>query len=556
MTVLRELITLLGYDVDEAGVVKAEKIFDGLKSAANAVVTAVAAGTAAVTAIVAETVVATRETTRWASALQVTNQEIEELGFAAERVGAETEDVGDFLKELAVKAGDARDGSGDLQKAFQKLGVRITDARGKIRPVTDLFNEVADGIAKTQDASERIFLADILGSDAGTKLLPLLARGSAGIQSLRDEAVQLGFVLDKDAVEATRRMSVNWQVLLKILLSVRRRIATGIIPVLNEVIERFIAWFKANRDLVDGGLARLVEFLVSAVRAVETFVEMLLKLRRTIIDNQRSIAVFAGILLTLLVPSLFAVAKAYGAVTLAAIRTAVAAAAPFVGLLVLAGLVALFIEDVFVLVSGGESAIGNLFEAFTKSAQDPQAHWLVVGLASIIGLIRDAIFEIDAFFKIVFGQALAGEGVVDGFVRTLKMAGEGVVLFFENVGRSIYESISNALRDALEAVPIPDRLLELAGPGSFFGDVVTGVTDALAGGGPLSSVSPSNAPALPPGGGTAVTATFASPNISITVDGSSADPTAIADETARRVSEETERSQRQAFRELTGGVVR
>lgn len=532
MPVLRELITVLGFDVDDAGAAQAEKLFDGLKKGALAIVGAAGAGALAIGAIVHETVRGAEETNKWAKALGVTTQELEQLNFAAERAGAQEEDLSDFLKELAIRSNDAIGGSKDMAAAFAQLGVRLTDARGKVRPVVDLFGDVAEGISKTQNAASRTFLADTLGSDAGTRLLPLLIKGRDGIRDLRLEAESLGFVLDQNTIETSQRVARQWQVLGKITLGLRRQIASKLLPTVGDLTGRLIDWLVANRELIGQGINKLVLILQKSI-------DLIFKLGRLISDNRRFILLLAGVLTASLIPALFLLAKAYGLVGLAALRTALVAAAPFLFVIALAVLIALVIEDVFIFVKGGESAIGNFFDAFAREAMKPDAHWVVQTLFTIIKATKEAIEAVDLFFSGFFEQA----SELGGITEALKDMFSTAVAFWRRqvieFGKFLLAKIDGFLRD----VKVPDFLVRLAGPAS---PLIRNL------GGP--GVPPA-APSAGAGGSTQIG--IGPRSVEVKVDASSTtDPQAVADATAKKVGQILEDDRRETARVLAPQVSR
>ena len=286
-------------------------------------------------------------------------------------------------------------------------------------------------------------------------------------------------------------------------------------------------------------------------------------------ENKRFLIILAVVLTALVFPALLTVAKGYALVALAAIKTALVAAAPFLLIIALAILIALVIEDVFVFVSGGESAIGNLFDFFTKAAQEPGSHWMIQVLADIMAAIVFVIDSINDFFKIFFDQAAAGGGIVEGLIRTLSMAGEGVVLlfknileaitdaltgageamisFFKDVGKAIFESIEKAIKDALKLLPGGGRIGEFAfgGAGELLGRAFGGD-------------DPSTAPPRPPGGGgSLVQNAIGGRSVSVAVDASSTtDPQAVADATAQKVGQVLEDDRRETARTLAPTVNR
>jgi lambda family phage tail tape measure protein len=58
--------------------------------------------------------------------------------------GGKMEDAGQILGKLNQSINEAAGGNENLQKAFQNLGVYVTDAAGAIRPTTDILKDITD----------------------------------------------------------------------------------------------------------------------------------------------------------------------------------------------------------------------------------------------------------------------------------------------------------------------------------------------------------------------------------------------------------------------------
>lgn len=544
MPVLRELITVLGFDVDDAAAARAEQTFDGLKKGALAVVGATVAITAALALMVKETITAGDEAATTGERLGITAKEVQELSFAAERSGVPIAQLNQGLRSLQRRAADSIGQVNEFAKGFAALGVRVTDANGKLKPTVELLGEVATAFQGITDEGQRTALAMKVAGDGGAALLPLFLQGAKGIDALRQRASVLGFVLDTETIEASSRLADNFDDLRLLFLGVSRRIARTLLPLVERLTGGMIDLFIANRELIDRGIKVFIDTIEGSIDAMKRFAGL-------IEENRRVLLLFAGVLFAAVLPGLLSVAGGYALVALAAIKTAIVAAAPFLAVIALAALVALALEDIFVFVSGGESAIGNLFKAFTEAAQKPDAHWMVQTLATIIEGVVDTINAIDDFFQVWQNQAIAGGGIVEGVVRTLKMAGEGIILFFSDVGKAIFKSISEALQRAVASIPLPKILLRVAGAGTLLGETFAG----LKGGGPLPPPSgPSLPPArLPGGASSSPQVTIQGSQFDIRVEGAGGDPAEIANATAAAVDEKLQEQNRATMRELRGG---
>jgi lambda family phage tail tape measure protein len=78
--------------------------------------------------------------------------------------GGKMEDAGQILGKLNQSINEAAGGNENLQKAFQNLGVFVTDAAGKVRPTTDILKDITDKFQSGELSAAQFNAAiDIMG---------------------------------------------------------------------------------------------------------------------------------------------------------------------------------------------------------------------------------------------------------------------------------------------------------------------------------------------------------------------------------------------------------
>ena len=78
--------------------------------------------------------------------------------------GGKMEDAGQILGKLNQSINEAAGGNENLQKAFQNLGVYVTDAAGAIRPTTDILKDITEKFQSGQLSAAQFNAAiDIMG---------------------------------------------------------------------------------------------------------------------------------------------------------------------------------------------------------------------------------------------------------------------------------------------------------------------------------------------------------------------------------------------------------
>lgn len=90
----------------------------------------------------------------------------------------------------------------DAQTPLQKLGVNTQDADGKTRSFNDILLDVADKFKSLPNGAEKTATSMQLFGRSGKDLIPILNKGSDGIQQLEQQAEKLGLTLNSSNVNA------------------------------------------------------------------------------------------------------------------------------------------------------------------------------------------------------------------------------------------------------------------------------------------------------------------------------------------------------------------
>jgi hypothetical protein len=103
---------------------------------------------------------------------------------AAELSDSSIEGVGKGLVQLNKAMVAAQGGTGKQAEAFARLGIKTTDANGKLRSSEDVMLDLAGAFAGMEDGADKTALAFDLMGRGGTELIPMLNMGREGIEKL------------------------------------------------------------------------------------------------------------------------------------------------------------------------------------------------------------------------------------------------------------------------------------------------------------------------------------------------------------------------------------
>jgi hypothetical protein len=302
---------------------------------------------------------------RVAGYLGISTNALEELRYAAKKSGISVDTLDDSLKELQIRAVDAKSGTGEAAEAFQYLGMSSTDANGRMREPLELLSEVADRLKTLPTQSERIWVLDSMLGDQGAEMLKMLEGGSDGIKKMRHEAKELGVSLDKEAALSAKDFSETVVKLKAGLEALIKPLILALLPALK-------------------GFAHAASFLGGILSNIFS--------KTTIL--QTAFASLGAVLGVIAIKSIIAFA-------------------PFFGFaLLIAGLI-LLIDDLWNAFIGGESVFLKLHKK-ARAFFEPIEHLLL----ALPKKIWDGMFcGISAAFDWIVGKAKALENLVPDFVK-------------------------------------------------------------------------------------------------------------------------------------------
>lgn len=381
MPIIDSLVAQLSFDFDSKALEKFDK---GMKDAGKVVAAVSAAATVAGAAIFAFTSKIAEqndEVGKLAQRLGVTAQTINELGFVAQLNGGSINAMNSSLENLGKIASETARGVGSGVEAFGLLGVSVSDANGNIKETDSLLLDVADSIAKLSTQSEKIELLSKLGIDSS--LLIAIEQGSAAIREQRKEVEALGFVLDKEATTRAADFNDAMLRLKTVVEGVSSAIGTKLMKQITPMINIFLEWFKANKELIK---QNLTEFFTKLTSVINTLYGVGVRVV-SVID--RIVEAFGGWQIALTAVAVGLTAVNARALLLPTIIFAVASA------------IFLLIEDLVAFAEGADSQIGNLAEKFPLIGKAAEGLIFIFGLLSDVtsALFKDGISSIDVLLS-------------------------------------------------------------------------------------------------------------------------------------------------------------
>lgn len=139
---------------------------------------------------------------KMAQKIGTTTEEFSALAYAASLADVSNETLAGGLKKLSTEIVSGGD-------KLAQLGIKTTDASGKLRSTSEILGDVADAFEGMDDGAKKTAIAvDIFGK-SGAELIPLLNGGRDAIKNATDEAQRFGLVVSKEAAQAAEQFNDN-----------------------------------------------------------------------------------------------------------------------------------------------------------------------------------------------------------------------------------------------------------------------------------------------------------------------------------------------------------
>lgn len=163
-----------------------------------------------------------------------TTDQLQEFSYATELIDVSVDTLQGSLRKLTNNMQDTMNGTGNAKDSFDALGISVTNADGSMRSANDVFYETIDALGQVKNETERDAMAmDIFGRSA-QDLNPLIIQGSKTLRAYADEAHNMGYVLDDEALSALGAVDDAYQRLQKTQEGVKNQLAAEFAPYLEE----------------------------------------------------------------------------------------------------------------------------------------------------------------------------------------------------------------------------------------------------------------------------------------------------------------------------------
>ena len=174
------------------------------------------------------------------SQTSLSTQTLQEYRYMADLTDTSLETITGSLTKLTKNMDAARDGSASAAAAFDTLGISVTNSDGTLRTSDEVFQEAITALGSISNEAERDALAMNIFGKSANDLNPLIEAGGDAIEAFRQEAYDMGYVLDTDTLEKMGAVQDGFDRLGLAAESAKNQIGAAIgqfiLPYLNQLV--------------------------------------------------------------------------------------------------------------------------------------------------------------------------------------------------------------------------------------------------------------------------------------------------------------------------------
>ena len=191
-------------------------------------------------------------------------EELQKMQYASDIVDVSMDQMTGSLSKLVKQMGSGN-------KAFETLGVSITDENGNMRDAVDVWYDTLEALSKVENGTERDQIAMELFGKSAMDLSGIVDDGGEALKTMGQEAEDMGLIMSEDGVRAAGEFNDAIDKFknqaTQAFFEAGAALADSLLPMLEELIESVsgvITWFAS----LDGDTQTLILTILGLVAAI------------------------------------------------------------------------------------------------------------------------------------------------------------------------------------------------------------------------------------------------------------------------------------------------
>ena len=193
-----------------------------------------------------------------------TVEELQKMKYASDIVDVSMDQMTGSIQKMTKQMSSGN-------KAFETLGVSLTDSNGNMRDAKDVWYDSLDALSKIENETERDALSMEIFGKSAMDMAGIIDDGGASLKALGDEAEGLGLIMSQDMVDDANllqdsidRMKGRTE---QAFLTMGASLASSLVPAFEKVLDvvtQVVQWF-AN---LDGGTQQTILVILGLIASI------------------------------------------------------------------------------------------------------------------------------------------------------------------------------------------------------------------------------------------------------------------------------------------------
>ena len=193
-----------------------------------------------------------------------TVEELQKMKYASDIVDVSMDQMTGSIQKMTKQMSSGN-------KAFETLGVSLTDSNGNMRDAKDVWYDSLDALSKVENETERDALSMEIFGKSAMDMAGIIDDGGASLKALGDEAEGLGLIMSQDMVDDANvlqdsidRMKGRTE---QAFLTMGASLASSLVPAFEKVLDvvtKVVQWF-AN---LDGGTQQTILVILGLIASI------------------------------------------------------------------------------------------------------------------------------------------------------------------------------------------------------------------------------------------------------------------------------------------------
>ena len=193
-----------------------------------------------------------------------TVEELQKMKYASDIVDVSMDQMTGSIQKMTKQMSSGN-------KAFETLGVSLTDSNGNMRDAKDVWYDSLEALSKVQNETERDALSMEIFGKSAMDMAGIIDDGGASLKALGDEAEGLGLIMSQDMVDDANvlqdsidRMKGRTE---QAFLTMGASLASSLVPAFEKVLDvvtQVVQWF-AN---LDGGTQQTILVILGLIASI------------------------------------------------------------------------------------------------------------------------------------------------------------------------------------------------------------------------------------------------------------------------------------------------